>query len=317
MATQTDPFRPQGLIAAGAASKTPVAGFTAATADPTKATSTGYNPAQVQVRDFETTQGQLDKVLAKDSPLMQQAARRANQATNSRGLLNSSLAVGAAQDAVIQNALPIAQQDAQTLYDANVRSVDALNAARGFQAQAGNQASLANAQLGTETSRANAQMANEAAARTADAANTADLAKLDAGTRMQLGQLDATTRKELGQLDATTRTQLAQMDNQTRTNLTTIENNYRQLLQANQNAANMYQQAVNAIANISIQNTLSRETKDAAIASQLNILNEGLRATQEVTQTRQEAVAGLNLGQFFQDFNIPNSQFGIGNVSFN
>ncbi len=33
---------------------------------------------------------------------------------NSRGLLNSSIAVGAARDAVLKNALPIAQQDAQT-----------------------------------------------------------------------------------------------------------------------------------------------------------------------------------------------------------
>jgi hypothetical protein len=48
------------------------------------------------------------------------------KAANSRGLLNSSMAVGASQDAVLKNALPIAAQDASQAFQKNM-------AARGFE----------------------------------------------------------------------------------------------------------------------------------------------------------------------------------------
>jgi len=59
----------------------------------------------------ETVAGQMNTLLAADSPYMQSAAGNANTLANSRGLLNSSLAVGAAQKAAIDSAMPIAQQD--------------------------------------------------------------------------------------------------------------------------------------------------------------------------------------------------------------
>lgn len=52
------------------------------------------------------------KITSQDSPLMQQAKTQGLQTANRRGLLNSSIAVGAAQNAVIQAATPIASQDA-------------------------------------------------------------------------------------------------------------------------------------------------------------------------------------------------------------
>jgi hypothetical protein len=310
-----DPLRPQGLIAKAASSQTPVAGYTANVATADKATSTGYDPTQVQVTPSSTVQTQLDRIIAKDSPLMQQAERRAKQAMNARGLLNSSIAVGAGQDAVIQNALPIAQQDASTFHDANVRSVDAQNAAKGFKATADNQASQLNAQLGTDVSKQNAAFQNEAAAKTADAANTMDLAKLDYAKGLELGKLDSTTRENIAKLQSDTQMKMAQLDNQTKTVLSAMDNQYRQLLQASQTAANLYNQTVNAIANISIQPNLSANTKNAAIASQINILNEGLKLTQEITQKDADAVASLDIGKYFQSFDL-SGQAGIGQVGF-
>ena len=61
-----------------------------------------------------TVQGQLTGLLDKGGPLMDRAATRADQQMNARGLLNSSIAVGAGQSALYDAALPIAQQDAQT-----------------------------------------------------------------------------------------------------------------------------------------------------------------------------------------------------------
>lgn len=54
------------------------------------------------------------KITSQDSPLMQRAKTSGLQMANRRGLLNSSIAVGAAQNAVIDAATPIASQDAST-----------------------------------------------------------------------------------------------------------------------------------------------------------------------------------------------------------
>jgi len=50
---------------------------------------------------------QVNKVIGQDSPLMQQAASKAKQAANGRGLLNSSMAVQAGQAAVMDRAMPL------------------------------------------------------------------------------------------------------------------------------------------------------------------------------------------------------------------
>lgn len=62
----------------------------------------------------DTVQGQVESIIAKDSPLMQLHGTRAKQAANSRGLLNSSMAVQAGEAAVIDAAMPMASQDAAT-----------------------------------------------------------------------------------------------------------------------------------------------------------------------------------------------------------
>lgn len=46
-----------------------------------------------------------------NSPLVQRARAMANEQSNSAGLLNSSMAVGSAENAVLNQAIPIAQQD--------------------------------------------------------------------------------------------------------------------------------------------------------------------------------------------------------------
>jgi hypothetical protein len=53
---------------------------------------------------------------------------------NTRGLLNSSLAVGAGQSALYDAALPIAQQDAQTFTQAGLSNQQARNTADQFNA---------------------------------------------------------------------------------------------------------------------------------------------------------------------------------------
>ncbi len=308
----TDPPK-TGLLAAASKPGESITGYTPTTATASNATSTGYTAKTVAVGENDTVLGQVNKITSQDSPLMRQAERRAKESMAPRGLLNSSMAVGAAQEGVIAQALPIAQQDASTYFSAQTKNADSENAALNFGANASNQASLANAQLGTDTSKFNAASKNDAGAAAALAGNQAALAKLDVdnrtelakldadtrtslaekdnATRLTLGQLDATTRLSAADLDARTRILTTQLDVNSRAVLTEIESRNKGFLQANQNAANMYNSAATAIANISIQTNLTPEAKKAAIDTQLNMLQEGLRQTGDV--------ANLDLSSYY------------------
>lgn len=74
----------------------------------------------VNVGKNETVQGQLHGLLENtNNPLMVQARTAGNSYSNKRGLLDSSIGASAAESSMINAAMPIAQQDASTYYDAN------------------------------------------------------------------------------------------------------------------------------------------------------------------------------------------------------
>ncbi|WP_286237998.1 hypothetical protein [Neptuniibacter halophilus] len=62
----------------------------------------------------QTVSGQLTDLLDQDNPYMNQARKQGESYAAQRGMLNSSMAAGASQDAAIKAALPIAQADAAT-----------------------------------------------------------------------------------------------------------------------------------------------------------------------------------------------------------
>jgi len=62
-----------------------------------------------------TSAGRLDRMLASDSPLMERANTKGLQQAQQRGLLNSSMAAGSAQGAMIDRAQPFALQDSSNL----------------------------------------------------------------------------------------------------------------------------------------------------------------------------------------------------------
>lgn len=61
--------------------------------------------------DIPLVSERLNGIISSGSPYMQRAETLANQQMNKRGLINSSMAVGASQAAAIDSALPIAQAD--------------------------------------------------------------------------------------------------------------------------------------------------------------------------------------------------------------
>ena len=98
--------------------------------DALKNIGTSYEPAKVEIdKPTQTVAGQVDSILQKDSPLMKRAEKTALQRMNRRGLLNSSLAVGAGQAAMVDAALPIASQDASTYNEVEQINTRAENAA--------------------------------------------------------------------------------------------------------------------------------------------------------------------------------------------
>jgi hypothetical protein len=77
------------------------------------------SPAPV-VTPESTVSNQLSTLLSKGSPVMTLAESKAKEQAQRSGLLSSSLAVGAGQRAVIESALPIAQQDARTFAESGL-----------------------------------------------------------------------------------------------------------------------------------------------------------------------------------------------------
>lgn len=113
---------------------------------PVSPTNAQWISSQQQVDD--SMANKVNEIASKDSPLNQMARTEGLKAANSRGLLNSSMAVGAAQDAVLRNVLPIASQDAAQAFQKN-------QAARGFEygmtAQEQEQGFKTSERLGTQT----------------------------------------------------------------------------------------------------------------------------------------------------------------------
>lgn len=118
---------------------------------------------------------QITKVTDPNSAISQRAEAEANEASNSKGLLNSSMAVGAARNAVLSAALPIAQGDvtAQEQTAQNAQQTELQNA------QQKNAMETAQTQISTDVSKTNAA-----------AANTQILAQLDQANKVQMAGIN-------------------------------------------------------------------------------------------------------------------------------
>jgi hypothetical protein len=135
------PSTASGLIT-GATLPNTTPGTTPPTSSSAATTPTSYTPTLGTVSNKETVSGQVNDLLNNDNPIMQTARSQASQAANSRGLLNSSMAVQAGEQAAINSALPIATQDAATYHDTATRNQEASNTGGQFNSNAANQLQL-------------------------------------------------------------------------------------------------------------------------------------------------------------------------------
>ena len=132
--------------------------------------------AQVVMREVspdELVENRIANLLDGDNPYIERARTSGLQFANQRGLLNSSIAAQASEEAAIARAGEIAAQDAATYSNAALANQQAQNSAGLQNAQLGTNVSMFNVGEDNTTNRFNAQSVNEAGQFKAAAANQA------------------------------------------------------------------------------------------------------------------------------------------------
>lgn len=119
----------------------------------------------------ELVENRINNLLASNSPYIQRARTSGLQFANQRGLLNSSIAAQASEEAAIARAGEIASQDASTYAQAALANQQAQNTAGLQDAQLGTNVSIFNVGEDNVTNRFNASSTNEAGQFNAAAAN--------------------------------------------------------------------------------------------------------------------------------------------------
>jgi hypothetical protein len=202
----------------------------------------------------QTVQGQISGIIAQNSPLMQQAQTTALDQMNQRGLLNSSMAIGAGHQAVYNAALPIATADAATYAKSAGFNADASNTIGVSNTAAANQALEANAARTQQANLVNQQSVNANVAKQMDEAFLAATNNADNETKLKLQTLDANTKIAL----------------------TNTEANNKAILQSSASASDLYKQVTVNIANIASNKDMDPTYKQSMIDQQMNVLQNGL-----------------------------------------
>lgn len=138
------------------------------------------DPNQLAQMNATTVSGQANSIIGQGGQLMQQAANTGNALAAQRGLLNSSMGIQAAQNAVLQNATQLAQGDA-----------NALNAANQFNAQSQNQTLAQNTANQQATNQFNTQQGNAMSTWNLGQQNEAVMKTLDANNKESLMNIEA------------------------------------------------------------------------------------------------------------------------------
>jgi len=243
-------------------------------------TATAIDPTSLVAPTAVTSEDRIAGILNRGGPLMQQAATSGTQQAASRGLLNSSMAVQAAQGAVIQAATPIGTNDANSLNQMAVQNANTQN-----------QAITQNANATNTFAQMNTGNQQQASTQNANATNTAS--QFNANTQNQAGQFNAQSANDFAKLNTqnqntanqwnaqqTNEATLKAMDMNSREQLANIEANYKQLMQTNSSAENIYSQVMKNISDI--QNNKDIADKTTAIESQMGWLRSGLTMIQNL-----------------------------------
>lgn len=232
-----------------------------------------YYASQVKIDPAQqTVEGRIAGLTDPNSQINARAIAQAKQDATKRGLVNSSIAGSAAQAAVLDKALPVAQQDASMYSNAAMSNASAENTAAQFNANAVNQFSLQDKASASQLALQNNANANQQTLQDKSNASAAAIAQLNSNTQLALGNLDAKTK----------------------TDLQNIVSKNSQLLQANTSAANAVSQLMASIAQVQSNDKLDATAKQTAVNNLIAIMNESLSTFNDISG------AGLDITKYFQ-----------------
>lgn len=283
---------------------------------PAQATATQWKPDEAS-----TVAGQVNKLTAAGSPLIDQATTAAKQQSASRGLLNSTMGITAGLDAGYRAALPIAQQDANTNASAGQFNAGQANTTSQFNAGAANDVGMQREGFAQQDRLQSADFAQQDRTQAADLASRYNLANMDVQSRAALQQADFANQQKLQQADAVLRTglqatdnavkqsmqaydaalkqsmqgldnqsrlQIATLDADNRTKLAEMEAKYKNELQASQSMAASYQSMVDSYTRVMLNPDLDADAKKTVTGNITQLYENTLRM--------QSDVSGLELG---------------------
>lgn len=270
---------------AGQSASTQPSGLLSATA--TNATGATSTAKTRNVDNNELVTNQLNTIMGENSPLLQRAKAQTLETANGRGLLNTSMAAGAATGAMLDRATPLAQGNAATYTNvldknlANQQQSDVLNAQQiqqnnQFNANEANDISSQNANNAIQNNQFNANL-------------NQNNNQFNAGQQTDVNKFNATQANNTAIVNASEQNKiLAQMmDQQNKMQLADIEAQYKVLMQSEASAMTVYQQSVKNISEILMNPDLTPEAKTAAVANQNALLASGMKII--------GAMGGLNL----------------------
>jgi hypothetical protein len=148
-----------------------------------------------------TVRNQVKDTIAEDGPLMQQARANAQMQANERGMVNSSFATGAAQAAVMDRAIDMGKQDANTNAQSGQFNADSANKNSMFNAGQTNQWNTNQLDRDWKTSERKDTQSWQTSERKDTQNWTSKEKQLDRAATVDQYKFDATTRKELTELD--------------------------------------------------------------------------------------------------------------------
>lgn len=220
-----------------------------------------------------TAAGQFKDLSAENSPLMQQARTKALEQMNGRGIVNSSMALTAGDQAAYNAILPLAQQDATTYANAGQ-----------FNAGQTNQFGLQNnAQAYTQSNMAQGQGYTQANMALANKYGLNNMAVNQGYTQANMGLANGYTQANMGLANGYNVTNAATQQGYTQANMKTqaeIQKEfagatalYSNLANQTATATGIQQWGLNSIQGIE-SSDLSADAKNAAIARITSYLND-------------------------------------------
>jgi hypothetical protein len=267
----------------------------------------GVEAATTDLTPEQQVDAELARILGEDSPLLAQARAQAAMQMNARGLQNTSMAAGEAQRAMVEAAMPMAQQNAQQAFEREMANTENIQEAGMFTADQMNDLRALEAQLGTDVSMFNVEQLNEALRLQAELRSAMEQGNAEAmnDAALQLAELTRDAQEQQADLDYQASAEAAAarnamnetimnniaalneqyLQNLGQADLAIINKTYELLIAQNTTAAGIYNHMLDAMAAIMSDPKISPSEAAQKIATLQNTLEASMRMLQELNNT--------------------------------